>query len=250
MKNNILLKIINLSKNYHTKKNEIKAIENLNIDVYKNEILAIVGPSGCGKSTLLSILANLEEKSHGEIINKDKLSIGYMLQTDSLFPWLTILENTLIGLDIKNKKTDINIKNVIKLLRKYGLYEFKDTYPTNLSGGMRQRVALIRTLATNPDLLLLDEPYSALDYQTRLALSNDLYKTIKDEGKTAILITHDLGEAVSLADRVIVLSKRPCKVKSIYNINLENKTNPIDNRKDSKFNYYYDMIWRDLDVHI
>ena len=250
MKNNILLKIINLSKNYHTRKNEIKAIENLNIDVYKNEILAIVGPSGCGKSTLLSILANLEEKSHGEIINKDKLSIGYMLQTDSLFPWLTILENTLIGLDIKNKKTDINIKNVIKLLRKYGLYEFKDTYPTNLSGGMRQRVALIRTLATNPDLLLLDEPYSALDYQTRLALSNDLYKTIKDEGKTAILITHDLGEAVSLADRVIVLSKRPCKVKSIYNINLENKTNPIDNRKDSKFNYYYDMIWRDLDVHI
>ena len=115
---------------------------------------------------------------------------------------------------------------------------------------MRQRVALIRTLALKPDILLLDEPFSALDYQTRLALSNDLYKTIKDEGKTAILITHDLGEAVSLADRVIVLSKRPCKVKSIYNINLENKTNPIDNRKDSKFNYYYDMIWRDLDVHI
>ncbi len=250
MEDNVLLKTINLSKNYYNDKTEIKAIENLNIHVLNNEILAIVGPSGCGKSTFLSILANLEKQTNGKIIMKKNLSIGYMLQSDSLFPWLTILDNVLLGLDIKKMKTGNNIEYTINLLKKYGLYEFRDQYPDNLSGGMRQRVALIRTLATNPDLLLLDEPYSALDYQTRLSLSNDLQEIIKNEGKTAILITHDLAEAISLGDRVIVLSKRPCTIKSIYNINLNNKTNPIDNRKDPKFNYYYDKIWRDLDVHI
>ena len=237
------LEIKKLSKNYHTMTSEIEAINNLSMNVYENEILAIVGPSGCGKSTLLSILANLENKTDGEIIKDSNIKVGYMLQTDSLFPWLTILNNTLIGL---NKNND----TVINLLKKYGLYEFKDLYPSNLSGGMRQRVALIRTLAINPDLILLDEPFSALDYQTRLALSNDLYNIIKNEKKTAILITHDIAEAVSMADRVIVLTKRPCKVKSIYEINLNSKSNPIDNRKDKNFNYYYDLIWRDLDVHI
>jgi len=247
---NILLKINNLSKNYHTKDEEIKAIDKLNIDIYENEILAIVGPSGCGKSTLLSILAGLEKESSGTIINYKNNQIGYMLQTDSLFPWLTILDNTLIGLNIRKENNSQNREKVIYLLRKYGLYDFKSQYPNNLSGGMKQRVALIRTLAINPDLLLLDEPYSALDYQTRLALSNDMYNIIKNEKKTVILITHDIAEAISMADRVIVLTKRPCKVKKIYEINLENKTNPIDNRKDKKFNYYYDKIWRDLDVHI
>ena len=242
---NKILKIDTLSKNYHTIDNEIKAIENLSFDVNKCEILAIVGPSGCGKSTLLSILANLEDKTSGKIIKDNNLKIGYMLQTDSLFPWLTVLENTCIG--IKDKK---NIDNVIKLLDKYGLSEFKNSYPSSLSGGMKQRVALIRTLAVNPSLILLDEPFSSLDYQTRLALSSDLYRIIKMEGKTAILITHDLAEAISMADRVIVLTKRPCKVKTIYEIKLDNKTNPIDNRKDKNFNYYYDMIWRDLDVNI
>ena len=246
----ILLTIDNLSKNYHTKNTETIAIKNLSFDVYENEILAIVGPSGCGKSTLLSILANLENKTDGKIIKNKDYKIGYMLQTDSLFPWLTVLDNSLIGLDIKKEKNNENINKVINLLKKYGLYEFKDLYPNNLSGGMRQRVALIRTLAINPDLILLDEPYSALDYQTRLALSNNMYQIIKNEKKTAILITHNISEAVSLADRVIVLSKRPCKVKNIYDIKLEEKKNPIDNRKDPKFNYYYDLIWRDLDVHI
>ena len=173
-----------------------------------------------------------------------------MLQTDSLFPWLTVMENTLVGLDILKIKNKDNIDNAINLLKKYGLYEFRNQYPNNLSGGMRQRVALIRTLATNPDLILLDEPFSALDYQTRLILSNDMYQIIKNEKKTAILITHDIGEAISMAERVIVLTKRPCKVKSIYEINLENKSNPINNRKDIKFNYYYDLIWRDLDVQL
>lgn len=241
---NKILKVDNLSKNYHTIDGETMAIENLSFDVNCNEILAIVGPSGCGKSTLLGILADLENKTSGEII-KNNTKIGYMLQTDSLFPWLTVLENSCIGIKDKN-----NIDNVIKLLDKYGLSEFKNSYPSSLSGGMRQRVALIRTLGINPDILLLDEPFSALDYQTRLALSNDMYKMIKNEKKTVILITHDIAEAISMADRVIVLTKRPCKVKHIYEIKLDNKTNPIDNRKDKNFNYYYEMIWRDLDVNI
>ena len=241
---NKILKVDNLSKNYHTINGETMAIKNLSFDVNCNEILAIVGPSGCGKSTLLGILADLENKTSGEII-KNNTKIGYMLQTDSLFPWLTVLENSCIG--IKDKK---NINDVIKLLDKYGLSEFKNSYPNNLSGGMRQRVALIRTLGINPDILLLDEPFSALDYQTRLALSNDMYNMIKNEKKTVILITHDIAEAISMADRVIVLTKRPCKVKHIYEIKLDNKTNPIDNRKDKNFNYYYEMIWRDLDVNI
>lgn len=247
---NILLKIHNLSKNYHTKDNEIKAIDNLSFDLYNNEILAIVGPSGCGKSTLLSILANLENKTSGKIIKSNNQKIGYMLQTDSLFPWLNVLDNALIGLEIKNNKNKETIDNTINLLKKYGLYDFINSYPSNLSGGMKQRLALIRTLAINPDLILLDEPFSALDYQTRLALSNDMYQIIKNENKSVILITHDIGEAISMADRVIVLTKRPCTIKNIYKINLDNKTNPIDNRKDPKFTYYYDMIWRDLDVHI
>ena len=246
----ILLKIDKLSKNYHTKENEIKAINDLSFEVYQNEILAIVGPSGCGKSTLLSILANLEDKTSGNIIKKYDYRIGYMLQTDSLFPWLNVLDNSLIGLEINKVKNGKNIKTVNDLLDKYGLKEFKYSFPNNLSGGMKQRVSLIRTLAINPSLILLDEPFSALDYQTRLALSNDMYKIIKNEKKTAILITHDIAEAISLADRIIVLTKRPCKIKNIYEIKLDNKATPIENRKDKLFNYYYDMIWRDLDVHI
>jgi len=247
---NILLEINNLSKTYHNKSGETLAIDNLSLKVYQNEIVAIVGPSGCGKSTLLSILTDLEDKSNGTIKFNSNDEIGYMLQNDSLFPWLTILENCLIGLDILKKKNKQTINKVINLLDKYGLSEFKDKYPDSLSGGMKQRVALIRTLATNPSLLLLDEPYSALDYQTRLALSDDMYKIIKEEKKTVIMITHDIAEAISMADRIIVLTKRPCKVKKIYNIELENKKTPMSNRKDKKFTYYYEKIWRDLDVHI
>ena len=240
-----ILEIKNLKKIYHSLNNETLAIKDISFSIYENEILAIVGPSGCGKSTLLSILANLENSSDGQIIKNNNLKIGYMLQTDSLFPWLTILDNTLLGLKIKK---DTNKENVLSLLKKYGLDDFKDKYPDELSGGMKQRVALIRTLATNPDLLLLDEPFSALDYQTRLNLSNDLYKIIKNEKKTVIMITHDIGEAISIADKVIVLSNRPCTIKNIYNINLDNKKTPIENRKDKNFKYYYEKIWSDIDV--
>ena len=248
--NSSILEIKNLKKMYHDDDDEIVAIEDISLNINKGEFISIVGPSGCGKSTLLSVLSNLEEKSNGEILLNKNLKIGYMLQKDSLFPWRTILENCLTGLEITNSLNDTTKKRVIRLLETYGLKEFMNKYPDSLSGGMRQRVALIRTLATNPDILLLDEPFSALDYQTRLALSDDVYKIIKDEGKTAIMVTHDLAEAISMSNRIVVLTKRPSKVKCIYTIDLTNKTTPMNNRKCKEFNYYYDKIWRDLDVHI
>ncbi len=245
-----VLKIKNLSKTYHDIDGEIPAINNLSIDIKDREFVAFVGPSGCGKSTLLKILAGLEKESAGSILFNGRKKIGFMLQTDCLYPWRTVLENSLLGLEIENRLTKQEIKKVHDLLDKYGLSEFKDKYPSSLSGGMKQRVALIRTLATNPDILLLDEPYSALDYQTRLILSNDLYKIIKNEGKTVLMITHDIAEAISMADRIVVLSKRPCQIKTIYDVKLTNKSIPTNNRKAPEFSYYYDLIWRDLDVNL
>ena len=249
--NNDILTIKKLSKIYHTNKSEIPAIKDLNLNIKEGEFVAIVGPSGCGKTTLLSILCSLEEKSQGEIIyTQGKQKTGYMLQNDTLFPWLNILDNTLLGLKIEKNITKENIQKVRKLLETYGLKDFIKKYPNNLSGGMRQRVALIRTLATNPDILLLDEPFSALDYQTRLAVSDDVWKIIKKEKKTTIMITHDIAEAISMADRIIVLTNRPSKVKSIYTIEMKNKQNPINNRKQKEFQYYYDKIWKDIDINV
>ena len=246
-----ILKIKNLKKNYHDMNDEIMAIENVEFTVYPHEFISIVGPSGCGKSTLLSILSGLDQKSGGTItFQQQNPKIGYMLQKDSLFPWRTIFENCCIGLELNHNLNDETKERVNRLLKTYGLIEFKDKYPDSLSGGMRQRVALIRTLATDPDLLLLDEPFSALDYQTRLALSDDVYHIIKKEGKTAIMVTHDLGEAISLSDRIIVMTRRPAKVKKIYDIKLTNASTPINNRKCKEFSIYYDQIWRDLDVHL
>lgn len=249
--NNDILTIKKLSKIYHTNKSEIPAIKDLNLNIKEGEFVAIVGPSGCGKTTLLSILCSLEEKSQGEIIyTQGKQKMGYMLQNDTLFPWLNILDNTLLGLKVEKDITKENIQKVTKLLETYGLKDFIKKYPNNLSGGMRQRVALIRTLATNPDILLLDEPFSALDYQTRLAVSDDVWKIIKKEKKTTIMITHDIAEAISMADRIIVLTNRPAKVKSIYTIEMKNKQNPINNRKQKEFQYYYDKIWKDIDINV
>lgn len=249
--NNDILTIKKLSKIYHTNKSKIPAIKDLNLNIKEGEFVAIVGPSGCGKTTLLSILCSLEEKSQGEIIyTQGKQKMGYMLQNDTLFPWLNILDNTLLGLKVEKNITKENIQKVTKLLETYGLKDFIKKYPNNLSGGMRQRVALIRTLATNPDILLLDEPFSALDYQTRLAVSDDVWKIIKKEKKTTIMITHDIAEAISMADRIIVLTNRPAKVKSIYTIEMKNKQNPINNRKQKEFQYYYDKIWKDIDINV
>ena len=245
-----ILTVTNLEKSFHTSEGEIKALDSISFDVNDKEFISIVGPSGCGKSTILSILAGLEEKSNGEISFSKDYTIGYMLQNDSLFEWRTVLENCLLGLEITKKLTKENKNYVINLLKTYGLGEFMNEYPSRLSGGMRQRVALIRTLATKPDILLLDEAMSALDYQSRLAISDDIYKIIKKEGKTAIMVTHDIAEAISMSDRIIVLSKRPAIVKKVYEITMSNKSTPIHNRKCKEFASYYDEIWRDLDVHI
>ena len=247
--NNIILKVENLSKKYFDKKKETLAISNITLDVYEGEFLVIVGPSGCGKSTFLNILGNIDKKSSGIVTIKDDLKVGYMLQVDCLFPWLTILDNALLGLKVNNLLTDSNISYVKELLKTYGLGEFMNSYPSSLSGGMKQRVALIRTLALKPDILLLDEPFSALDYQTRLSVADDVYNIIKKENKTVIMITHDVGEACSIADRVAILSDRPSRVKKIVNIIMKNKGTPINNRKCPEFSDYYDIIWKAIDKH-
>lgn len=245
-----ILEIKNLKKNYQTEYGETKAIEDFSFNLNDGEFIAIVGPSGCGKTTILSILAGLLDKSDGEIIIKKNKKLGYMLQQDCLFDWRTILDNCLLGLEIKKENTKQNIQEVVNLIETYGLKDFINSYPNNLSGGMRQRVALIRTLANKPDILLLDEPFSALDYQTRLAVADDVYQIIKKENKSAIMVTHDLAEAISMADKVIVLTKRPAKIKKIYNIKFENRESPMEIRKTQKFFDYYDLIWKDIDKNV
>lgn len=242
-----ILSIKNLKKIYHTPKQETLAVKNFSFDLKEGEFVAIVGPSGCGKSTILSILSGLEDSSGGNFIFKNNAKVGYMLQQDALFEWKTILKNCLLGLEINNNLTKENEEYVISLLNNYGLGDFINSYPNNLSGGMRQRVALIRTLALKPDILLLDEPFSALDYQTRITVSDDVYKIIREENKTALMVTHDISEAVSIGDKVVVLSNRPSVVKNVYEIKMDNKGLPSENRKNEKFNTYYNDIWKDLD---
>lgn len=252
-----IVKIDKLSKIFHTLKEETSAVEDFSLNVYEGEFVVLVGPSGCGKSTILSAIAGLVKPSQGSIqYNHSKLinetpSIGYMLQQDYLFQWRTILENAILGLEIKNMKNEENIKKTEELLEIYGLGEFKHHYPHQLSGGMRQRAALIRTLAIDPEILLLDEPFSALDYQTRLAVSDDIGSIIKKEKRTAIMVTHDIAEAISLADRVIVLTKRPGSLKSIHDIHLTcSNQSPITRREAPEFRDYFNKIWKELDVHV
>ena len=189
-----ILEVKNICKTYQAKNGEVKALNNINFSVEKGEYISIIGPSGCGKSTLLSIISGLENKTSGEIYIDGK--IGYMLQKDNLLEWRTIYKNVLLGLEIQKENTPENRAYVKELLKKYGLYEFKDKYPTQLSGGMRQRVALIRTLAIRPKILLLDEAFSALDYQTRLMVTEDVYKILKAENITALMVTHDISEGI------------------------------------------------------
>lgn len=244
-----ILNVKNVSKKYNTIDGEIQALDDISFEVTEGEFIAIVGMSGCGKSTLLSILAGLEDKTSGNIeYMKDNIVTGYMLQDDALFEHMSIENNILLGLKIQKKLNDETRKYALDLLKKYDLDKFKNKRPSQLSGGMKQRVALIRTLAIKPDILFLDEAFSALDYNTRLSVSDDVYKIIKDTGKTTIMVTHDIGEAISMADKVIVLSKGPAKVKSIYNIELDNKDIPTNNRKDNKYEYYYNLISKDLNV--
>ena len=250
-----VLKLENISKKYQAKNGEIEALKDINFSVKEGEFVSIIGPSGCGKSTLLSIIAGLESKSNGKIyideIETDDVSskIGYMLQKDSLLEWRTIYNNVIFGLEITHRKTKENEEYVKELLKKYNLYEFKDKYPAQLSGGMRQRVALIRTLAIRPEILLLDEAFSALDYQTRIMVTKDIYNILRNENITTVMVTHDISEAISMSDRVIVLSKRPATVKKIYEIDFEMENrNPMNARKSSKFSKYFDSLWKELDV--
>lgn len=242
-----ILELKNIYKTYYTEKCEIDALNNINLKIYENDFIALVGPSGCGKSTILSIIGELEKQTSGDIIKKDNLKIGYMLQDDCLFPYLTIYENCILGLKINKICTKENIDNVNNLLKTYGLIEFKNNYPKDLSGGMRQRVALIRTLALKPDLLLLDEPFSKLDYQMRINVSNDVLNIIKNENKTLIIVTHDISEAICLCNKVIVLTKRPSTIKNTYNICYPfDKKDPIKQRMSNEFMKYYQKIWEDL----
>lgn len=246
-----LLTLSGVSLTYHSKKSETLALQDLSFDVKDGEFVSIVGPSGCGKTTILSLICGLIKPTSGEIIvaasrvTKPNSKVGYMLQRDNLFDWLNIEKNVLLGLDITHKK-NANTKQYAKeLLSKYGLADFVTHYPSELSGGMRQRVALIRTLAINPEILLLDEPCSALDYQTRLVVQEDISNIIRQEKKTAILVTHDITEAISMSDRIIILSSRPGKVKKIIKLDF-GKLSPFERRKKPEFSKYFDMVWREL----
>lgn len=246
MRKNIL-RIKNLSKTYYTKDREILSLNNISLDIPENSITSIVGPSGCGKSTLLNIIGGLDKDYSGSVMfDNNRNKIGYMFQTDALFPWLSILDNCLIGLRVQKRVTEDDISYVKRLLDDYGLHDFIYSYPNNLSGGMRQRVALIRTLAVKPDILLLDEPFSALDYNTKLKVSEDIYRIIKKERKTTIIVTHDVGEAIAMSDNVVVLSSRPAIIKNIYNIDMDGDGH-TKRRTSNKFNDYYKVIWENID---
>lgn len=252
-----MVEIKNVSMNYHSPEGEVEALRNLSLKVDDGEFISIVGPSGCGKSTLLNLLAGLIEPSKGKVlINGRKVygpstTVGYMPQRDQLFEWRTIWKNVILGLEVHRKLSEKTKAYAEMLLGNYGLLDFKDSYPNQLSGGMRQRVALIRTLAIDPAILLLDEAFSALDYQTRLVVTDEVKQIIKKEKKTAILVTHDIAEAISMSDRIIVLTKRPATIKSVHTIQLTCEVNtPLKNRDAPEFRVYFNKIWKELDVHV
>lgn len=250
------LKLQDIGMSYHTMDGEIPALSHISFSLNKGEFVSLVGPSGCGKSTILNLIAGLLKPEKGTItiqntpLEQSQVTIGYMLQKDHLFEWRTIYENVILGLEIQKKITKDRLDRVEQLLTDYGLAAFKQAHPSQLSGGMRQRAALIRTLALEPSLLLLDEPFSALDYQTRLHVSDDIGKIIKKEKQTALLVTHDISEAISMSDRIIVLSNSPatvrCEIPVILNI--EDKT-PMNARNAPDFKNYFNRIWKELNPH-
>jgi len=244
---NKLISINNLNKKYINDFEETDVLNNINLDIFEGEIVSIVGTSGCGKSTLLNIIARIEAPSSGNIIYNSNAenSIGYMMQDSALFPWLNIEKNANLALKIRKKSSS---EYVSSLLKEYGLYSFKSKYPKDLSGGMKQRVSLIRTIALKPKLLLLDEPFSQLDYQSRLSISSDVYKLVKTNNISVVLITHDIEEAISLSDRIIVLSNRPASIKNIYEISFDKNVLPIERRKNSSFLNYFENIGKDLEI--
>ncbi len=247
-----IIEVRNLSLTYHSTKGETLALNDISFDIFDGEFVSIIGPSGCGKTTILSIIAGLLNKSTGTVLvsgeaPKTKNSkCGYMFQRDNLLPWRNIEKNIVLGLEVQHKNTKENRQRALKLLDKYGLGDFKHKRPDELSGGMRQRVALIRTLALNPSILLLDEPFSALDYQTRLNVCDDVASIIKKEKKTAILVTHDLQEAISMSNRIIVLTKRPAKIKAIYTLDFDSKLTPFEKRQLPETKQLFTTLWEEI----
>ncbi len=268
---NPLLELHNVSYAYHSKSGETYALSDISFQVFPGEFIAVIGPSGCGKSTLLSLISGLLVPESGSILfnsapcNSQPVSktgprrkrtppvsnrIGYMLQRDHLFEWRTIYRNITLGLELQNKLDADSRQRVEQMLKDYGLYRFRDAKPCELSGGMRQRAALIRTLAPDPDLLLLDEPFSALDFQTRLSVCDDVAAILRREKKTALLVTHDLSEAVSMADRVIVLTKRPARIRSILEVDFAQESQtPFARRSAPEFQGYFNFLWKELNPH-
>ena len=248
-----ILSLEHISLSYHTMKGETPALCDLTFSVKTGEFVALVGPSGCGKSTILNLISGLLKPEAGTLLSRGRpiteadLHIGYMLQRDHLFEWRTIYSNVLLGLEISRTLTPERKEKVGEMMETYGLKSFSNARPSELSGGMRQRAALILTLALHPELLLLDEPFSALDYQTRLSVCEDIYRIIKKEQKTAVLVTHDLSEAISMADRVIILSPRPAIIRKIVPVcfDLENRT-PMASRNAPEFKSYFNLIWKEL----
>ena len=247
------LEVKDLSYSYHTPEGETRALSRISFDVQDGEFLAVVGPSGCGKSTLLSLLAGLLKPEEGEIFidgvprRESRAVIGYMLQKDHLFEWRSILDNVSLGPEIRRSLTGHVREELRTMLDTYGLLPFAHARPSQLSGGMRQRAALIRTLALKPDILLLDEPFSALDYQTRLEVCDDISTIIRTQKKTAVLITHDLSEAISAADRVLVLTSRPARVRSVLEISFSPEYDrPLARRNAPEFSSYFNLLWKEL----
>ena len=241
-----VLRFDNVSMHYHTKQGETVALQKVNFSVREGEFVAIIGPSGCGKTTLLSLAAGLLSPTKGKVATNG-YSFGYMLQKDELFPWRTIEKNIFLPLEIKRTDTPEKRNRALALAEKYGLGQFLKSYPSSLSGGMRQRAALIRTLSVNPDILLLDEPFSALDYQTRLSVCDDVYKIIREERKTALLITHDISEAISVADRIFVLSRRPAHIVAEHSLDFS-EHEPLKRRENKLFSYWFEILWKELNV--
>ncbi len=248
----VFLSIENVKLSYQTLQGETQAIKDVSFQVDKGQFVSIVGPSGCGKSTLLSCIAGITSLTDGSITLDGKKitgiseNIGYMLQSDNLLPWRTIYKNALLGLEIQKKLTKENMEYAGHLMKKYGLWEFKDSYPAALSGGMRQRAALIRTLAVKPNLLLLDEAFSALDYQTRLNVNRDVYNILRSENQTMIMVTHDIPEAVAMSDKIIILSHRPATVSRIVIPDLGSNRDPIAARSHPRFQQCFDIVWKEM----
>lgn len=251
---NQIISVRSAALTYQARNGEVEALRSVSFDVAEGEFVSIVGPSGCGKSTLLGALAGLETLDGGTVelyghpASGADGRMGFMPQRDQLFEWRSIYDNVMLGLQIRHDRDPAHRRNVEGLLKRYGLWEFAAKRPDQLSGGMRQRCALIRTLATQPDILLLDEPVSALDYQTRLAVSGDIWHIICSEGKTALLVTHDISEAVSMSDRVVVLSRRPATVKAVFHMRELRRMDPLKRRENPAFARYFDAIWKELEL--